>query len=232
MGSHNHKVLCWAYCFLCCMLYVAGHESYHVFRCQPCILSTPTTHSTLHSVMTRHCLHYLSVLRSLAHWFDLNVLSMNPDKTDAIVVACTNARQRADSTTSRLQVDLQTVDIKLAASVRSLGATIDSALSFNEHVEGICKSSYRLRALCHIHRNHINEDTANNIACSVIHGRLDYCNSVLCGTSSVNLNKLQRVQNSFARIVRRTKRSEHITPIPAELHWLPVKYRIDHAYAR
>jgi len=105
---------------------------------------------------------------------------MNRDKTDAIVIACTNARQRADSTTSRLQVDLQTVDIKLAASVRSLGATIDSALSFNEHVEGICKSSYRLRALRHIHWNHINEDTANNIACSVIHGRLDYCNSVLC----------------------------------------------------
>jgi len=51
--------------------------------------------------------------------------------------------------------------------------------------------------------------------------------SSACGTSSVNLNKLQRVQNSFARIVRRTKRSEHITPIPAELHWLPVKYRID-----
>jgi len=28
------------------------------------------------------------------------------------------------------------------------------------------------------------------------------------------------------RIVTRTKRSEHITPILAELHWLPVKYRI------
>jgi len=51
----------------------------------------------------------------------------------------------------------------------------------------------------------------------MIHGRLDYCNFVLYGMSSVNLNKLQRVQNSAARIFTWTKQSEHITPILAEL---------------
>jgi len=51
----------------------------------------------------------------------------------------------------------------------------------------------------------------------MIHGRLDYCNSVLYGMSSVNLNTFQRVQNSAARIFTWTKRSEHITSILAEL---------------
>jgi len=59
-------------------------------------------------------------------WFDLNDLSMNPDKTDAIVIGAI-AIQRADSTTSIL--DLQMVNITLAASVRSLAVTTDSALS-------------------------------------------------------------------------------------------------------
>ena len=37
---------------------------------------------------------------------------------------------------------------------------------------------------------------------------------------------MQRVQNSLARVVARSKRYDHITPILAELHWLPVKFRI------
>ena len=40
------------------------------------------------------------------------------------------------------------------------------------------------------------------------------------------LDKLQYVQNCAARLVTRTKRSEHITPVLRELHWLPVRQRI------
>ena len=157
------------------------------------------------------------------HWLDLNGLSMNPDKTEAIVIG-TSARQRADSITSIL--DLQTVSVKPAASVRSLGVAIDSTLSFDVHVDNVCKTRYfHLRALRHI-RNNISEDTAKSIACSMIHGRLDYCKSVLYGTSAANLNKLQRVQNSAARIVTKSRRSDHATPILTYLHWLPIKYRI------
>ena len=60
----------------------------------------------------------------------------------------------------------------------------------------------------------------------MIDGRLDYCNSVLYRTSLVNINKLQRVQNSAARIVTKSSRFDHITPVLAELHWLPIQYRI------
>ena len=77
---------------------------------------------------------------------------MNPNETKAVVIS-TNARQRADRTTSRPTLDLQMVNTKLTASVRSLVVIIDSALSFNEHVNG--KSSYfHLTAL-----RLINEDT-------------------------------------------------------------------------
>ena len=70
------------------------------------------------------------------------------------------------------------------------------------------------------------EDTAKAIACSMIHKRLDYCNSVLYGMSAANLNKLQHVQNSAVRIVTRTRCSDHATPILAELH--SVKYQIQY----
>jgi len=56
------------------------------------------------------------------------------------------------------------------------------------------------------------------VATALVSSRLDYCNSVLSGTSQSNLNKLQRVQNAVARTVMTTSKREHITPLLAELH--------------
>ncbi len=41
------------------------------------------------------------------------------------------------------------------------------------------------------------------------------------------LDSLQLIQNAAARILTRTRKSEHITPVLRSLHWLPVTFRID-----
>ena len=41
------------------------------------------------------------------------------------------------------------------------------------------------------------------------------------------LNKLQRVQNAYARLIFRQQKFCHVTPFIYELHWLPIKYRIE-----
>jgi len=70
------------------------------------------------------------------------------------------------------------------------------------------------------------DDVARTVACSIIGSRLDYCNSLLAGTSKSNLIKLQRVQNTLARVTRRQDKFDCITPILEELHWLPIKKHI------
>ena len=56
---------------------------------------------------------------------------------------------------------------------------------------------------------------------------LDYCNSLLAGTAVLNLSRIQLVQNTLARVAAQKPRYSHITPVLIDLHWLPVRQRIE-----
>ena len=53
------------------------------------------------------------------------------------------------------------------------------------------------------------------------------CNGLLHGLPDCLLNKLQRVQNSCPRLIFREQKCCHVTPLIYELHWLPIKCRIE-----
>ncbi len=60
--------------------------------------------------------------------------------------------------------------------------------------------------------------------------RLDYCNALLGGCSARLIKKLQIVQNTAARVLTRTRKYDHISPVLSTLHWFPIKHRIDFTY--
>ena len=94
------------------------------------------------------------------------------------------------------------------------------------HISSICRSSYyHLRNLA-LARKYLPEEAIRSLVHAAIATRIDYCNSLLYGISKTHLQKLQRVQNSAARIIKCIKKTEHISPILAELLWLPVSHRI------
>ena len=47
----------------------------------------------------------------------------------------------------------------------------------------------------------------------------------------IKLKKLQKIQNHGARLVKKISKSEHIDPILKQLHWLPIKSRINYKIA-
>jgi len=61
---------------------------------------------------------------------------------------------------------------------------------------------------------------------ALVVSKVDYCNSVLTGISGNLIRRLQSVMNAAARLVFSAKRSDHITPLLREQHWLKVPERI------
>ena len=55
---------------------------------------------------------------------------------------------------------------------------------------------------------------------------LDYCNSLLFGVPKYQIDRLQNVLNTAARLIFRIPKFDHISPALFHLHWLPVAYRV------
>ena len=96
----------------------------------------------------------------------------------------------------------------------------------NKHVTNICKSaSFAIKNIGKI-RKHLTQADCERLVHAFVTSKLDSCNSILYGLPGTELDKLQRIQNTAARLITRSKKSEPISPILRKLHWLPVKARI------
>ena len=53
--------------------------------------------------------------------------------------------------------------------------------------------------------------------------KLDGNNALLAGIPSVLISQIQRVQNAAVKVVTKTRKHDHVTPLLAKLYWLPIK---------
>jgi hypothetical protein len=98
----------------------------------------------------------------------------------------------------------------------------------DKQVINICRAAYlEMRRISSI-RQFLTSEATKTLVCSFVLSRIDYANSLLSGCPQYLFDRLQRVQNSAARLVMKAKKSDHVSPILHALHWLPVKERVKH----
>ena len=115
---------------------------------------------------------------ALQHWFWINSLRLNPDKSDVAFYGTRPSLKRVDPSTS---VTAAGCAISISDIPKTLRVTLDTTLSFDEHIATVVKAcNYHLRALRHIRRC-ITQDIESTIACSIVGSRIDYCNGLLFG---------------------------------------------------
>ena len=89
----------------------------------------------------------------------------------------------------------------------------------------ICTIERHIRDMRRI-THFLTPSVAKTIATSFIGSKLDYCKSVLFNVTDKEISKLHDVPNCLARVVTKSPRFCHITPLLKSLHWSPVRYRI------
>jgi len=157
------------------------------------------------------------------------ILQLNPDKLDELIIGTTNQLQVG--TASLSSVTVGGVDLPVADEMKVLGVVMDRRLSFDRHVTSVARAcNYHVQAIRHI-RHLLTTELALTLACSLILSRLDYCNAVLHGAPASSTQKLQRVQNTVARVILQNARQSPSQPLLQQLHWLPVRQRIDYKLA-
>ena len=161
-------------------------------------------------------------IADVRRWFITNWLMVNDIKTEFLILGSRQQLERVNI--SSIQVgEAQVAPVN---SVRNLGVIFDSNMGMDQHVAKACRTAYY-----HLHnirriRNYLTEDATQTIIHAFITSQIDYCNSLMSGLPAQLIKKLQRVQNTAARLIYKMRKYDHISPALIALHWLPVKYRI------
>ena len=162
-------------------------------------------------------------LKDIKLWMTCNFLLLNSDKTEIIVLGPPHLRSQLLNNA----VVCNDFSVTNTATVRNLGVTFDQDLSFDPHIKDISRSAFfHLRNIAKI-RHFLSQNDAEKLVHAFVTSRLDYCNSLLSGCPNKSLKTLQLIQNAAARVLTGTRKRDHISPVLASLHWLPVNSRIE-----
>ena len=161
---------------------------------------------------------------NIKSWIDSMHLKMNPNKTEFIYFGSKPQLKKCKVESLKVSDDL----IPRAGMIRYLGVYMDAHLNYKHHVTKKCKAAminyFKIKSI----RPLLDVKTTARLCLSLCISHLDYCNSVLYGLPDTTLNRFQRIQNMCARLTLRRGRRESITECLKELHWLPIKQRIQY----
>ena len=128
--------------------------------------------------------------------------------------------------------------------IESRGSSFECQLTFERYCilwcpSRVCPGTTVILALyrpscalsCSFHsigriRKYLSQADTERIVHAFVLSKLDYCNSLLYGLPSREIEKLERLQNTAARLTVCMKKTDHITLVLKKLHWLPVNDRI------
>jgi hypothetical protein len=106
-------------------------------------------------------------------------------------------------------------------------ATASRIESLRRVLNAFLKSIFHIRRPRTVRRELGHQVTAQLVS-TLILSRLDYCNAVLAGLPVSTLASLKRVLNAAARLVLELGPRDHVSAALRELHWLPIRKRIDY----
>ena len=113
-----------------------------------------------------------------------------------------------------------TATIVPSSVVRDLGIYLDSNLSMTTHICKTVSNCFSAMRLIRSVRRSVSKAVLLSLVTALVLSRVDYGNATLAGLPARQLCRLQSVLHPAARIEFSARKSDHMTLLLRELHWL------------
>ena len=154
-------------------------------------------------------------------WYLANMLKLNDDKTEMLIIG-----SKYRNIPKLPDLNVGSTVITPGEHVRNLGIIMDTTFTMEPHINKTMQIAFlKIRQISY-YRTFLTQSASKTLIHAYITSRLDYCNGLLHGIPSHLFAELQSILNTSARLVKKPRKYEHITPVMINLHWLPIQYRI------
>ena len=163
-----------------------------------------------------------SDLDAVNEWASNNRMFINKAKTKSLLVTGKRLRKRlVDDDHPCLNVTIDDSSIVEVPSHKLLGVTLDRNLTFEPHIDELCKKlSKRLGLLKQI-SPYLKQRQRETYYNGVVRPALMYGSMIRDGCSGVSLQRILKLQKRAARIILKADRSTPSISLFNSLNWLP-----------
>lgn len=158
-------------------------------------------------------------IRDVIIWMCTSTLKINEEKTEFIIFTAKQPFRNDMSITIGPHI-IQNIE-----HIKVLGIMLDTSLTLDNQINAVSKACYLQIRRINTIRRYLTQDAVRTLIQATVTVRLDYCNCIYINIPLKSLRRLQLSQNSAARVISRTPRRDHITPVLRHLHWLPINKR-------
>ena len=155
-------------------------------------------------------------LTKVNEWLIANKLTLNQSKTEFMLIG---SRQRLSTFISAPSLAIEGVPIKQVPLTKSLGVHIDEHFTWSEHIHKLTKMiASGIRALKRV-RPFVPATPLRYIYNSLIQPHFDYCSVVWGNCNKTLADKLQKLQNRAARVLKFSSYDTSADPLIRQLGW-------------
>ena len=170
------------------------------------------------------CIRLELYITEIRCWMRTNFLKLNDSKTEFILQGTQNQLQMVN----KIGIKIRDAIIQPMDCVRNLGYMYDAEVKNISYINILVPICYvTLRKISRI-RDLLDNDTCKIQVQALVLAKVDYCNSLLLGSSMYMLQRLHKIQNMGAQVINHERKYDHISQDIQELHWLKTPKQIQH----
>ena len=182
------------------------HGSANVMGIKTAFQQNPESRRTTRIKELKEC------ARNIKTWMDENRLKMNNSNTEFIMFG---SRQHVQKCITNVIV-ITGEEILKSDCIRYLGCWADALLSYKTHITKKCQAAMGNLVKIHNIRKYLTEEATKMLL--VVLSHLDYANAILAGLPECDINKMQRIENTAAKLAMEVRKHNSTTTVLKKLH--------------